>query len=282
MLKTGIFFSSYGYEGVDFESIMSGIAAAGFDSFSTYYYDAEKTEQICKLAVKYGVEYESVHAPFGGISSIWSDGEAGDEWVERLEEVAKICSDFGIKYYTVHCANTGKYNNNGPYGSLYTEIGFERFRRIVDASARLGVKASLENVEFPQRELKSLTEALRATGSDGWGITWDVGHWNCYPSQLDFASTFGDRLIGTHVHDNFGNTDSQVITWEDDCHILPFDGTIDYREVGKTLKGLNYGGSITLEVGRSKLLPWYEDYGDIESFLRAAHERASHVARLCE
>ena len=52
---------------------------------------------------------------------------------------------------------------------------------------------------------------------------------------------FGDKLICTHLHDNSGRPD-------DDQHLLPFDGSIDFGRVAKRLRESNYQGTLTLEI----------------------------------
>ena len=283
MLKTGINFGKQGFDITD-EELMSEIAAAGFDSFFSGWHDDEHvTEAVRKLADKYGLCYESIHAPFRGISHIWQDDEQGTQWVRTFKRVADVCAHCGIDYMTVHAANAPRYNNNGPHGSLYTELGASRFAEAAAYAADRGVKIAVENVEFPDREMLSLMEYLSKNAPrEGFATLFDVGHWSCYPCELDFADAFGSHLIGTHVHDNFGIRDPRVITWEDDSHLLPFDGTIDYRAVGDTLKRCSYRGSITLEISRGRApLPWYGDYTP-EAFFATAHERALHVAQLAE
>lgn len=109
-----------------------------------------------------------------------------------------------------------------------------------------------------------------------------MGHEHCYPAEgFDLPGTLGDLLVGTHMHDNFGQSDPHVITWNDDNHILPFDGTVDFRRIGQMLKKCGYAGTITLETGRKPMIPWYRDL-TIEDFLAMAHERAICVAAWCE
>lgn len=76
-----------------------------------------------------------------------------------------------------------------------------------------------------------------------------------------------------------------MVTWHDDVHLLPFDGTLDYRIVASRLKKWNYTGTLTLELQRSprqwRLLPWYQTY-TAEEFLRVAHDRAMQIVWLYE
>ncbi len=286
MLKTGINFNDHGFK-TDSDTLMRVIAEAGFDTFFCgWTADDNVTAKLCELGAKYGVRYESMHAPFVGMYHIWEDNEKGVAWVDKLKAVIDTCHRFGIGYTTVHATNMPQFNNNGPIGSHYNELGAGRFATVAEYAAKRGVKIAIENTEFPQKEMLSLVRFLEERGLEkGFGTLWDVGHWNCYPAPegFDFADNFGKHLIGTHVHDNFGQKDPQVITWNDDSHVLPFDGTIDYRRIGDAMKRSNYQGTITLEVFKNHChdLTWYNDY-TLESFYRDAHDRAVHLARLCE
>ena len=284
MLKTGINFSKQGFALSD-EELMKLLRDVGFDTFFCGWNpDDSATDALCELAARHGMVYESVHAPFRGISHIWEEGEKGDAYTAQLKQVVDSCHRFGIGYMTVHAANAPRFNNNGPHGSKFSEIGAQRFASVAEYAGKRGVKIAIENVEFPDREMLSLVRYLEERGlQQGFGTLYDVGHWHCYPCRLDFADCFGKHLIGTHVHDNFGIQDPQVITWDDDSHVLPFDGTLDYRKVGETLKRCGFSGSITLELSRTRdgTLPWYKDY-DADRFYADAHERAVHLAKLCE
>ena len=282
MLKTGINFNNFGYDYSD-RDIMRCIRDAGFDSFFTGSLDREQTEFFRENAEKLGLVYESVHAPFHGINCMWKEGEKGDEYVKRLCEVADICRLFDIGYFTLHCMNVPQFNNVNEGVAQWSEIGFERFRRVLYHAGECGVKACFENVEFPQFEMKRLIDAFRAENHGALGFTWDVGHEHCYPAPcFDVMDCFGDLIVGTHIHDNFAQSDKDLITWNDDTHILPFDGTIDFRKVAKKLKSRGYNGTLTLETFRkTDVLPWYRDI-TIEKYLAMAHERAERIAALIE
>jgi len=166
--------------------------------------------------------------------------------------------------------NVPRYNSCDAGAERFSEIGLDRFRRVVDHAEKRGVKACFENVEFPHLELKLLLDALKNEGSEALGFTWDVGHEHCYPADFDVSEKFGDLIVGTHFHDNFGQKDNKVVTWDDDLHLLPFDGNIDYKRIAQRLKTLDFKGSVTLEIDRVK---GYEDLS-LEEYLAVAHERA--------
>lgn len=279
MLKTGILFGSYGYDR-DRAEVAQAIGRAGFDTVFLTYRDDAIVGEISSLADRNGIAVESLHAPFGGISEIWAEGEEGEIWVDRLISVAKCCARFGIPYFTVHATNVPRRNENTTRGRDITSTGLDRFRRVAEYAAGKGVVMSFENLEFPQCELKQLMELLPGEFPGTIGFTWDIGHWNCYPADLDFENVLVPFLVGTHVADNFGVKDTRVITWEDDLHLLPFDGSIDYRIPGEIMRRSGYGGSVTLEVGRKDIKKRYMDYPDLDCWLADCHSRAERLAKM--
>ena len=281
MLKTGINLNPFGFD-CDTADLAKAVRSVGFDTFFTGFADDDaKTEALAEIGARTGLVYESIHAPFGGLNCIWDEGEAGDEFVRRIRRVADTCKKFGIGYFTLHCMNVPKLNVDINDFQRWSELGLSRFRSILEYASDCSVKACFENVEFPQFELKRLLETFRTEGYDSLGFTWDVGHEHCYPGGIDVADAFGDLLVGTHVHDNFGQADPHVITWLDDDHLLPFDGTVDFRRVGQKLKKCNYQGTVTLEARRNEMIPWYRSM-TLEQFLQTAHERAERIAMWCE
>ena len=281
MLETGINFNKFGYDYSDADT-MKCICEAGFNSFFTGTLDREKTAFFKETGERLGLRYESIHAPFGGINCMWDEGEKGDEYVKRLCAVADLCAEFDIGYFTLHCMNVPEFNIDVTAPLKCSQLGLDRFERVVAYAAEKGVGACFENVEFPQFELRALFDYLRPKGYPSLGWTWDAGHAHCYPApDFDVVDHFGDLLVGTHMHDNFGQSDPHVITWNDDNHVLPFDGTIDFRRVGRDLKKCGYAGTVTLETGRKPMIPWYREM-KIDEFLHMAHERATRIAAWCE
>lgn len=284
-MKTGISISAYGYP-VPADEKLRAIRAAGFDSFFTGFMSPAETEAVARTAAACGLEYESIHAPFGGMNAIWDEGEQGEHFVATLKSVADRCRQFGIGYFTMHCMNVPQFNPADPGLQKWSQLGLDRFAQVVDYAASVGVKACLENVEFPQYELRGLMEQLRRRCPAGLGFTWDVGHEHCYPAPLDVAEAFGDLMVGTHVHDNLGQTNPDTITWNDDSHLLPFEGNIDFARVAASLRACGYRGSITIETGKKPqdALPRtpLPDPCTLEQYLTIAHARAARLAAMCE
>ena len=189
-MKTGISFSRFGTELSDKE-ILSAIKSAGFDSFfSGADCDEKRMGELKEISEKLGLEYESYHAPFGGINCIWHEGEEGERYTERLCHSAEICARYGIGYFTLHCMNVPRYNVDVTEPMQLSSIGIDRFRRIVEKAESLGVKACFENVEYPHFELNALLTTIRKEGYRSLGFTWDIGHEHCYPAPFDVAEVW--------------------------------------------------------------------------------------------
>ncbi|HHV60077.1 MAG TPA: hypothetical protein GXX49_07275 [Clostridiaceae bacterium] len=60
-------------------------------------------------------------------------------------------------------------------------------------------------------------------------------------NQPEAPRYIGKRLKATHVHVNYGETDE---------HLLPFYGSIDWREVMNALKDIDYEEDFAYEVHR--------------------------------
>ena len=65
-----------------------------------------------------------------------------------------------------------------------------------------------------------------------------MGHRHCRTPWVNYIEKYGHRLITLHVHDNNGAEDE---------HLLPFDGTVNWREEASLIAKSAYRGSLTLE-----------------------------------
>jgi sugar phosphate isomerase/epimerase len=128
--------------------------------------------------------------------------------------------------------------------------GLERRATFVDSVAQIaayaapkGVRLALENIpggytNEPER-LVTLMEDLDAPNV---GVVIDTGHRNM--SGGDPPTTLraiGKHLITLHLHDNHG---------EEDEHLLPGRGNINWDQVSAALGDINYNGVFMYEISR--------------------------------
>ncbi len=207
-----------------------------------------------------GISFDTLHAPFDGINSMWKEGQDGDEMLKRLIASVEKCADFDIPVAVVHLSS-------GKPAPAISDIGNRRFTQLIEKAGEKNITLAFENQRFIAN-LASILEQHSETG-----FCWDVGHEGCFTKGIPFMSLFGDRLTAVHIHDNHHLTD-------EDEHLIPFDGICDYLHIAQTLARYNFGGTVMLEVFRSES-DKYKFY-TAEEYYRSAGDAAKKVAYMIE
>ena len=245
------------------EDFVNLIADLGFNCTFSGVFEPERQTNIANLLAKRGMYYETLHAPFGHMNDIWLDCEGGEEMLKELLHCVDHCEMVGAPIAVIHLSA----GENAP---SITDIGRERFTRLVDHAAQKNVRIAFEN----QRKLANLAWALETFGTDaGVGFCWDCGHESCFTPGREYMPLFGKRLICTHIHDNMG-------VYDQDDHMLPFDGVIDFNRFAQHINASGYTGSFMLEVIPKKS----GRYDDItpETFITRAAEAVKRLVALTD
>ena len=247
----------------------------GFEGFFTDYQSGDPIEKYATVAKKLGIEYQSIHAPFGKAADMWhGDSETSAAAVDELLECLEVCAQNGVPIMVAH-TYIGFYDERQP-----TKQGLENYGKVVSAAEKLGVKIAFENTEG-EEYLAALMEHFK--DSPNVGFCWDTGHEMCYNGSRNLLKLYGDRLIATHLNDNLGVKDyNGRITWLDDLHLLPFDGIADWDELAARLDSCGYDGFLTFELNlRSKPDRHENDiYKKLttEEYVSECYKRACRVA----
>ena len=135
----------------------------------------------------------------------------------------------------------------------------ERINAIIAEAEDKEIHIAFENLN----NIENLTLILNSTHSEYVGYCYDSCHHKNYAPDIDLLSTFGNRLMALHLHDNKGKHNQ---------HQLPFDGNIDWKDVMQKISLTGYKGATSLE-------PMNWDYEDlsIEEFLLLAYEKAKKL-----
>lgn len=214
----------------------------GFDGFFSGWSRKSDIAALRKVADEEGMIYQSIHAPFTKVDSLWYEDERTADAVEELIECVRACADNGVPVMVCH-AFIG-FEKHEP-----TPEGIANFEKIVREAERLQVRIALENTEGEE-----YLEALMAhfAGNPWVGFCWDTGHEMCYNHEQDMLARYGDRLFATHLNDNLGIRDfAGKITFHDDLHLLPFDGIGDWADMAKRLCRCGFDGPLTFELKRT-------------------------------
>lgn len=262
-----------GFSDVSFETCVDAIAKAGFDGVFTGW--APGTVKAHAETIRgRGLYYQSVHSPFKRVHKIWEDCEEGDAVIDDLIACVAECAEADVPIVIIHPII-------GMDKHTPTDLGIVRFRRLADAAEKLGVMLAFENVEG----IEYLEKIIADLGEHpAVGYCWDTGHEMCYNNCMDVPALFGDKLICTHLNDNLGQTDPEVVTWLDDSHLMPFDGIADWQGIAARLDRAQYEGELTFEMSlHSKpgknTHDIYKDL-DIYAYFAMLHDRAVRFAQM--
>lgn len=235
------------------EEFIQSIADLGFKSVFSGVLDIAQHDALANQLAKHGVDYENLHAPFGHINDIWLDGDNGEAMLQELIACVDRCHYAAIPYTVVHLSS----GDNAP---PITDIGRARFTRLVEHAISKDVSIAFEN----QRKLANLAWALETFGAeDHVGFCWDCGHEGCFTPGREYMPLFGKRLIGTHIHDNHG-------VYNQDCHLVPFDGSLDYERIARQIRESGYAGTLMLEMIPQKT-PAYMQMAPIDYLAHTAN-----------
>ena len=242
------------------------IKEVGFESFFTNAYTEESVAPIKRTADELGLSLNSLHAPFNGINSMWLPDTTYREPYQKILTTIDTAEHNGVPNVVVHISS-------GWDPPEMNDLGFSRFDSIVNYAMDKGVRIAFENLRLVGN-LAYFADRYRKVENIGFCL--DIGHQHCYTKTVHWMDIFRDRLLLTHIHDNFGIEERyQEGT---DLHYLPFDGTIDYAKMMRDLDRYGYSGDLTLEVFNQSR-PEYEALSPLE-FLTTAYERLEKISRL--
>jgi len=244
----------------NYENTVKMIADLGFGAvFSDISFGA-KPEKIAELCSRYALEYQFVHTVYKGINNMWLDNIDGRQMFETLLSNIDSCSRANVPIAVVHISS-------GFTPPPITQLGIDRFTALVEHAQNKNVKIAFENLRVP-KYLKWAMDNFKE--NDFVGFCWDIGHENCFTRGIEYMSLYGDRLLCTHIHDNYKKLGG-------DLHLIPFDGKIDYKKAALHLKKSGYNGHLMLEVFSKNEI--YKDVTDIE-FLTKAYNAIKKFQKL--
>lgn len=242
---------------------IEAVAAHGFTAAFTGLWERQRQLEAANLLARNGIAYETLHAPFGHINDMWLDCEGGDVMLNELKQTVDHCKMVGAGIAVVHLSA-------GDLAPTVTDLGRARFAKLVEYARQKGIRIAFEN----QRKLANIAWAFETFSSaDGVDFCWDCGHESCFTPGREYMPLFGRRLICTHIHDNHGG-------YNQDEHLIPFDGTIDFAHAAEQIRQSPFKGSLMLEVMQPRP-GYYEDYS-LDAFLARAYAAANRLREMTD
>lgn len=249
----------------------------GFEGFFSDWNGLEGLKRCRAAGIAEGMEYQSVHAPFGNVRDLWyGSPDAARSVLGELIQCLEDCAEVQVPIMVAHTFIG--FEDHEP-----NQGGLDCFEKIIRRAVSLGIKIAFENTEGMEY-LDAVMQMAQSYG-DSVGFCWDTGHELCYNWSQDMPGRYGGRLIATHINDNLGIRDSQgKITWIDDLHLLPFDGIADWQGIAARLAG--FTGPLTFELTTMSKPGRHENdkYAKMTApeYLAEAYSRACRVAALVQ
>lgn len=243
------------FEGIPTGQLLPLAKEAGFDGiYSGWIFadDPEAMKALRNLADRLGLIYENAHSTIPGTKQAWSPGPQGEEYTETILRNLRNCAAVGVPMTVVHVETVADSDFS---------IGIRRMERIVEAAGKLGVRVAFENCHDAPFLVRTLAHF---SGADHVGFCYDSGHEAFVTPGVRLLPQVGDRLICTHLNDNY---------LDGDHHLIPGDGKIDFDRILQELKASGYRGSINLEVNYNR----YRDTLTPEAFLARCYACAHGI-----
>ena len=210
---------------------INAIKNAGFKNVFIQWYNKDWTitqEEQLKYIRKKGLNVIFAHLGYQNINDLWLECDTGNKLVDRYKNDIKICKENNIPMVVMHLTSKSE-------APKYNETGLKRLKEIIDYAQELNIKVAFENTKIKGY----LDYVIENIDNENVGICFDSGHYHVhFNDDLDFTK-FKDRIFAVHLHDNDKS---------DDLHLIPFDGTLDWKDTIRNLKKCNYSGPITIEL----------------------------------
>jgi sugar phosphate isomerase/epimerase len=168
------------------------------------------------------------------------------------EELLELCPVYGIEVMVVHPGGMQGWGSPAELDRIH-QLNVAAFRRLAQAAARHGAIVAIENVARVGNrvcygaDFGQLVRLIDEVGSPHIGVCLDTSHAHIMKVDLPAAiRQVGRRLVATHISDNFG---------ENDDHLFPYGGRIDWPPVVQALKEIGYSRLFNLEIPGERCCP---------------------------
>ncbi|MEJ2191820.1 MAG: sugar phosphate isomerase/epimerase [Nitrospirota bacterium] len=169
----------------------------------------------------------TIHAPFMDLSPGAVDPRVREVTMLRYAQVFALAERIHPRAVVMHSGyERWKYGHDV---DLWLRGSMRTWPEVIERARRAGTRVAIENIF--EDEPSSLARLLGELGcEDVLGVCFDTGHFNLF-SRLPLArwlDALGPRIIELHLHDNRGDTDQ---------HLVPGEGTFDFPELFRALRG---------------------------------------------
>ena len=200
-----------------------------------------------ETVIKGGMRIRYVHLPFSYPAE--NDAESWEFFRIASFRAIDMAKKLGAEAAAIHPRTSMREDYDH---DKEASDALEFLKPYVEYAHKVGLTLGLENMRGAGRSAPArirryatdVNDLIYLADSLSIGVTWDTGHANIsMQDQVKSLEKVGSRLVLVHLNDNFG---------EDDIHLAPFLGNIRWDGVMKTLKKIDYRGSLNMEVTTSR------------------------------
>lgn len=228
-----------GFDAVDYSMFSSYVIPLVFENDDYLAY----ADMLRKTAEECGVFFNQAHAPFPSYRV--GDDEYNRVIEPRLHRAIEFAGRLGVSSIVIHPVDF-KLDNKKKNLAMYNAL--------LPTAKKSGVRIALENMwgRDPRRGYIvpnvcsvpcEFFEYLEALDRDCFTACLDLGHIGLVgENEGDFIRTLGhEKLTCLHVHDTVFTQDS---------HTIPYVGKMDWEEIIRAFRDIDYSGDFTFESER--------------------------------
>jgi sugar phosphate isomerase/epimerase len=237
------------------------IAANGFEAVEVFatrshfdYHDDAAIRSLKVWLAEANLDLHSVHAPITDVfahghgqrafSTAVRDNDARKTTLREITTALNIAKVVPFRFLVVHLgvpvAHRAAPDESLSRGDNHRDAAIRSIEEIQAAAEALDVKVALEVMGNSLSTASALTDILERSfeGAD-LGICMDVGHAHLLGDTAEAIETTSEYLVTTHIHDN---------RRQDDDHLVPFQGSIDWAATVMAFEKIGYDGVLMYEV----------------------------------
>jgi len=250
--------------------LLDGYARAGAEAVEIFaakgHFNYDDRGHVRELAAWFkdsGVKLNSVHSPMfrdehwnahmsEPINFIDSDKRHRIDALDEIKRALEVAEILPFRFLVQHIGMSNEYFDEHKFDHAMTAI--EHLRAFAKP---LGVTVLVENIPNELSTPEKLIELLQTAHFQDVGVCFDTGHAHMMSRVHQAFDVLKDRIRSTHVHDN---------TAQDDSHLWPGNGTIDWGETMSLLHSAPQSPALLMEING-------ESAGDITKGLVAAFSK---------
>jgi len=158
------------------------------------------------------------------------------DYLPHVSEILEIMPILNMSLLTLHLWMDRRFVK-----ATVLDFKIELLKKIIDKAREKKIIICLENLSENWHDLKVVFDNLPLLN-----LTLDVGHGQLLREEntsFNFIKRYPERIMHIHLHDNLGGN-----TPEDDLHLTPGRGIVDFKNIFKALSNIGYRGTATLEL----------------------------------